>query len=235
VGRRSRSVPVVAERLPPEPEVLDPAVSDELVDQVHAEIRAMQREATVDLAVRMGELIVKRFYRGKLEAFREHGPREASLRKLARRFEDDDGTGLSAAGIYRAVAFYELDRRLGITERKHLTVTHIRALLGLPEADQESLLALTDERQLTSTELEKRAEAARKRASGNRGRPRLPAFLKTTNHLARLASEVDAFADLELVHQLDDDDREEARRKVIVVRERLAMLEAALTKSTPDN
>jgi hypothetical protein len=210
--------------------VLEAAASDEVVDEVYTELRAMQREATVDLAVRMGELIVKRFYRGKLEAIREHGQREASLRKLARRFEDEDGTGMSAAGIYRAVAFYELDQRLGITERKHLTVTHIRALIGLPEADQESLLTLADERHLTSTELEKRAGAARKRASGNRGRPPLPAFLKTTNHLARLASEVDAFADLDLVHKLDDEDREDVRRKVVAVRERLAILEAALSK-----
>jgi hypothetical protein len=192
----------------------------------------MQRDATVDLAVRMGELIVKRFYRGKLDAYRQHGQREASLRKLARRFEDEDGTGVSAAGIYRAVAFYELDRRLGLTDRKHLTVTHIRALIGLPAADQEALLAAADEQHLTSTELEKRAAAARKRARGNRGRPRLPAFLKTTNQLARLASQVDAFADLDLVQQLDDDDLEEARRKVLVVRERLAVLEAALTRTS---
>jgi hypothetical protein len=61
MGRRSRSVPAVVER---RAGAARAGVSDEVVDRVYAELRKLQREATVDLAIRMGELVVKRFYEG---------------------------------------------------------------------------------------------------------------------------------------------------------------------------
>src|SRR5687767_10311034 len=47
-----------------------------------------------------GGLIVKLFYRGRLDAWREHGPKDSLLRKLAIKFGDDE-LGMSATGIYR--------------------------------------------------------------------------------------------------------------------------------------
>jgi hypothetical protein len=138
--RRAPRPAAPPEVLPPEPEegALQPVVDDNVIASVYEEIRSLQRDATIDLAVKMGELIVKRFYGGRLDAWREHGPKESSLRKLAAKFEDDE-SGMSAAGIYRVVAIYELDQRLSVSSRKQLTVTHIRAVLGLPLAEQERL------------------------------------------------------------------------------------------------
>jgi len=116
-----------------------------VVEEVYKKIVGMQRDATIDLAVEMGKLIVDTFYKGDLQGWRKAGNKEASLRKLAERFEkEDESSGMSAAGIYRVVAIYELDKRLSVSSRKHLTVTHIRSVIGIPPADQKRLDQIGD-------------------------------------------------------------------------------------------
>src|SRR5262245_23923210 len=120
-------------------------VEESVIDEVYNKIRGLQRDATLDLAINMGKIIVETFYEGRLDAWRTHGQKEVSLRKLAERFEEEE-SGISAAGIYRAVAIYELDQRLNVSARKQLSVTHVRAVLGLPPADQKRLLDLAEQK-----------------------------------------------------------------------------------------
>jgi chaperonin cofactor prefoldin len=214
--------------LPPEvDDALAPVVDDRLISSVYEEIRSLQRDATIELAVKMGELIVKRFYGGRLEAWREHGPKESSLRKLAAKFEDDE-SGMSAAGIYRVVAIYELDQRLDVSSRKRLTVTHIRAVLGLPPAEQKRLLDQAEAKGWSTRQLEDKAAGVRKREGDGRGRPPLPAFVKTANWLGKLVEQEDSFGDLDALEGMDEDAVEATARKVTSMREKLEELEEKL-------
>jgi hypothetical protein len=226
-GGAARS-PEPPETLPAEVgEALAPVVDDKLISAVYEEIRALQRDATIELAVKMGELIVKSFYGGKLDAWREHGAKESSLRKLAAKFEDDE-SGMSVAGIYRVVAIYELDQRLGVSARKHLTVTHLRAVLGLPPAEQKRLLDQAENRSWTTKQLEDKAARVRKQEGDGRGRPPLPAFVKTANWLGKLALQEDSFGDMDALEGMDDDAVEATVRKVTSMREKLEELEGRL-------
>jgi hypothetical protein len=226
--RRGAVRPAEPPALPPEvDEALAPVVDDQLISSVYEEIRSLQRDATIELAVKMGELIVKRFYGGRLDAWREHGPKESSLRKLASRFEDDE-SGMSAAGIYRVVAIYELDQRLGVSSRKQLTVTHIRAVLGLPPAEQKKLLEQAESKGWTTRQLEDKAAGVRKREGDGRGRPPLPAFVKTANWLGKLVEQEDSFGDLDALEGMDEDAVEATARKVSSMRQKLEELEQTL-------
>jgi hypothetical protein len=214
--------------LPPEvDEALAPVVDDQLIASVYEEIRTLQRDATIELAVKMGELIAKRFYGGRLDAWREHGPKESSLRKLAAKFEDDE-SGMSAAGIYRVVAIYELDQRLNVSSRKQLTVTHIRAVLGLPAAEQKRLLDQAEAKGWSTRQLEDKAAGVRKREGDGRGRPPLPAFVKTANWLGKLVEQGDSFGDLDALEGMDEDAVEATARKITSMRQKLEELEGKL-------
>jgi hypothetical protein len=217
------------EALPPEPQetALEPVVDDELITEVYEEIRSLQRDATIELAVKMGELIVERFYGGRLDAWREHGQKESSLRKLAAKFEDDE-SGMSAAGIYRVVAIYELDQRLGVSARKQLTVTHIRAVIGLPQAEQKRLLDQAEAKGWTTRQLEDKAATARKKEGDGRGRHPLPAFVKTANWLGKLVEQEDSFGDLDALEGMDEDAVEATARKITTMRQKLEALEGKL-------
>jgi hypothetical protein len=217
------------EALPPEPQetALAPVVDDKLITEVYEEIRTLQRDATIELAVKMGELIVKRFYGGRLDAWREHGPKESSLRKLAAKFEDDEA-GMSAAGIYRVVAIFELDQRLNVSSRKQLTVTHIRAVLGLPAAEQKRLLDQAEAKGWSTRQLEDKAAGVRKKEGDGRGRPPLPAFVKTANWLGKLVEQGDSFGDLDALEGMDEDAVEATARKITSMRQKLEEIEGKL-------
>jgi len=218
-------------KAPAEGEVLEPGstVPDKVVDEVYTKIVGMQRDATVDLAVEMGKLIVDTFYQGDFQGWREHGNKEASLRKLAARFEnDEESTGMSAAGIYRVVAIYELDKRLNVSARKHLTVTHIRSVIGLPPAEQKRLIDEAEGNEWTTRKLEEVVAKVRKKSSDGRGRPALPAFVKTLNALGKLAIREDAFADLDQINELDEEATKGALTSVTGMRERLVEIEGKL-------
>jgi len=208
---------------------LETAVTDDVIERVYQDIVGLQRDATVALAVKMGKLIVENFYEGDLVHWRKHGKREVSLRKLAAKFEsEDESSGMSAAGIFRVVAIYELDKRLDVSARKHLTATHIRSVIGLPASEQRRLLEESEKEEWTTRQLEDQAKTVRTKAGDGRGRPALPAWQKTTNLLGKLAIREDAFADLDSIDELEEDKAKEALTSVTGMRERLAEIEKRL-------
>ncbi|MFZ5477044.1 MAG: hypothetical protein ACOZNI_09745, partial [Myxococcota bacterium] len=99
------------------PELVPAPVPDEMIAEVYQSVRTIARDGDVRVHVEIGRVIFERFYGGDVEAFRSRGQKDASLRKLAARFEDDKDApdGTSAPALYRAVAIYELDRRLGVS------------------------------------------------------------------------------------------------------------------------
>jgi len=201
-----------------------PIADDQLLDEVVTEINRIHRSATVDLALTIGKLIVERFYAGELAVWRRHAGKEASFRKLAARAGRD--LHMTATTLYRAVALYELTQRLGVSTWKHLSVSHLRAVLGLPEDEQRQLLATADLSCWTTARLEAEARQLRCARLGKRGRLPLPGFMKTINRLVGLLANGDAVrVDPEALRCLDDFERQRLTRTLGEVQASLTRLQ----------
>jgi hypothetical protein len=161
------------------------SISDDVIDEVVREINEMQRSVGLDTALRMGRLIVQRFYGGDLSGWRRHQGKEVSFRKLAARTHSD--LRLSPTGLYRAVALYELVERLGLRDLRNLSVTHLRLVLGLPEDEQRRLLTRAEEQRWQSSTLEEEAGRLRRRLPKRTGRIPTPPLRRAVRSLAQLS------------------------------------------------
>ena len=166
-----------------------PAVSDDTLDQLVADIARIAREGPLMVAYTMGRLIVDRLYRGSIDTWRQERGHDdgTSFRKLCD--HPDLPVGVNATGLYRAVAIYQMftDLGVGVSTWKHLGLSHIRTVLVLAEAtEQMQLLEQGDRERWTVEQMEqevnRRAEKARRG-----GRPPLPVFEKSLNKLERFA------------------------------------------------
>ena len=152
-------------------------VADRVIVQVAQDIRRLQRDATIGLAIHIGELIISKLYGGDFSTWRSHGSKDVSFRKLTELLQDD----LSASVLYRSVAIYELADRMGVSTWKHLGVSHVRAVLGLPIKEQERILETAEEEAWTVERIEQEVASSRKELETGvrRGRRPLPAFVKS--------------------------------------------------------
>jgi len=186
----------------PEQELL-PAqeVSDRVIDQVAQDIRRLQRDATIGLALHIGELIIRNLYGGDFSTWRSHGSKDVSFRKLTVLLQED----LSVSVLYRSVAIYELADRMGVSTWKHLGVSHVRAVLGLPMKEQERILSAAEEKAWTVDRIEQEVAKSRKEleTGAKRGRPALPAFVKSIHYMKRFVEEEELLGGLEEVRNLD--------------------------------
>src|SRR5688572_10326156 len=64
-----------------EVEVLPAAVTEDVLDQVVDKINALHRQATLELALAVGQIIVEDLYGGDREAWRSRGTKDTSFRK----------------------------------------------------------------------------------------------------------------------------------------------------------
>lgn len=165
-------------------------VDDRLIDHVVEELNRVQRETPFERALAIGALIVDRFYAGDLAVWRARAGKDLSFRRLVARA--GRGLNLTAVSLYRAVALYELTQRLGISTWQHLSVSHVRSVLGLPDDLQRQLLAVAERARWTTKRLELETGALRRTLQGRRGRPPLPGFVKTIHRLGALIVERDA-------------------------------------------
>ncbi len=191
----------------PVPEVLPAPVSDEDVDAAYEEIRTLARDVALAVHIEVGAIIVRRFYNGDLGVWRDRGPKDASFRKLAAKFERDDAPpdGTSPTGLHRAVSIYVMDQQFGVSDRKHLTLTHVRPLIGLSEVHQARLLTEANERRWSIERVEREVAKIRKKEGRSHGRPPLPGFVKDVTRLRKLLDTGDAlFSDLDKADQMED-------------------------------
>lgn len=206
-------------------------VSDGVIDQLVEELNRLHRSATFDLALTIGKLIVDRFYAGDLSTWRKRSGKDASFRKLSARAGHD--LRAAASTLYRGVALYELTQRLGVSTWEHLSVSHLRAVLGLPEGDQRALLATADAGQWSTNQLEAEARRIRGAQLGKRGRPRLPGFVKTVRRLVVLLDHRDAVrVDLDELGDLADAERQRLVDALADVQETIARLQHQLRSGT---
>jgi hypothetical protein len=179
-------------------------VIDVDVDAMVREIGALVREATVDLALRVGQLIVNRFFEGDALGWREREHR--SFRKLAQHPE----LPMSASALRRCVGLYELTQRIGDLSRyDRLGTSHFRAILGLGQDEQRQLLEAANSEGWTVTALELRAAEVRAANPARGGRPRVPPLVKLMRRLGPLADEAaQQLAQIEHAAPSDLDQRE---------------------------
>ena len=211
-------------------EVLADAVPDATIDALVRDLRALHRGAALDFSLEVARLLVDRLYAGDLEVWKQRGPKDGSFRKLAAKLDPLDIPGLSSGSLARAIYVLELDTRVGIVSRPQLTLSHALAVAGLPEAEQERMLGEAEARDLSVAALRREADDLRRAnsAPGRKGRPRLPAFVRTVNRWQReLEDEAASFGDLEQAAALDADD---ARRMRDVVESMRARCEALLAQ-----
>lgn len=188
-------------------EIIAAPLHDEFIEHVSQRIAELDRGATLMYHIGVGKLVVDAFYGGDIERAQARGPRDPSLRKLADRLAEIDCGHLSAATLYRMIGIYDLDLAYNVSGRRDLTVTHVRALLGLSTSETERLLRHSETNAWTAQRMEAAAAAARKRSNKDgRGRPTLPAFVKTIRKVGKLIdNDAVTFADLDQIDDLEPD------------------------------
>ena len=209
----------------PAPELLPAPVPEPVIDAVFEEIRTLHRGATVELWLQIGELILRNFFDGDLEQWRERGPKDSSFRRLAEKFQDGE---ISAARLSRMVGVYALGQRFGVVALQQLSTTHLSAVLGLSEEDQLRLIVQATEQQLSTRQLQEEAAALREK-QGTGGRRPLPAFVKSIRQMERmLEAEDSSFAGLDQVERLDQAEAKRLYEALTAMKARCESLQLAL-------
>lgn len=162
-----------------------PAATKEIVDEVVQGLCQISRAATMEFALKVGELVFQKIYGGDIEALRRRGPKDQSFRRLA----SHPSLPFSAATLWRSVAIFDLVQRFpGVVQMRHLGVAHVRAILGLPGDVQERILREAESERWTKERIEERAALHRQR-SARRGRPPVPPLLKVLARIDRVATQ----------------------------------------------
>jgi hypothetical protein len=126
------------------------------VDALATRLNDICRSATLDLAFRIGELIVKELFSNSTEVWERERRRHRSYRALAARGD----LMLSASALCRAVKVYALVDQLGGRDRwVHLSASHFQEVLSLPPDSRDRLLHEAELKSWSVTRL--RAEVAR--------------------------------------------------------------------------
>jgi hypothetical protein len=186
----------------PATELLPPPVDDNVIDEVAEKLNELTRLRGLELAAEMGKVVIDNFFDGDLEAYRSRGIRDASLRKLAKHPK----LGISPTTLYRSIETFALSDRLGNPEWKNLTTSHVRAVLGLKEEDQQKLLTQAEDKGWTAQQLQTQAAKSKKKIADGRGRPPLPRFQKSLQQMGKFfADPDDSFGDTEKLDELEDD------------------------------
>jgi hypothetical protein len=190
----------------------DSTADDELtcddIDVVVAKLRRINRDATLDYAIRVGSLIIHYFYGGDMQAWRAKGPKAASFRRLAARPD----LPMSPTVLYRCVATFELCERLNVVSRwKHVTASHVRAVLNLDSKDQEQLLCAASSEHWNVQRIEREARLRRSTVA-RKGRRPAPVLVRRAQHLERFVRSNPELFELHGYEHLSDDEREKVRK-----------------------
>ena len=157
--------------------------SDDVIVDVAATLAEVHSTSSMRLALEIGEIVVRRIFDGDLQRVRAHGPKDVSFRKLAA----CPRLTMSAMRIWRAVGVFELVSRMpGLKDAKNLSVSHLYAVLGLPNETQEWLLRAAADGRWRVEELE--AQATKHRPSESRRRPRMaqPELIVSLRRIERI-------------------------------------------------
>ena len=160
-------------------------ISNETIDEVVAEINSQVRLAPLELAMKIGKLLIDKFYSGNFDAWRKKGIKDNSFRKLSER-EDLE---ISPAALYRSVSVYEMFERIGgVSTLKHLKASHYYAVLGLTDKQQKRLLKRAESQTWPVRKIESEAKKVRKKR-GKGGRKPIPQFVKSIHQIQKFVNQ----------------------------------------------
>jgi hypothetical protein len=213
------------------PQVFDPQPPSS-VDRVVLRLNAICKTTTFEFAMSVGKLVVDSFYGGDPLVWRQRGPKSMSFRKLARHPD----LPMSPAALYRSVAIYELSCRLGVASWKHLSTSHLRLVLSLPEHAQSELLLRAESEAWSVARLRAAIDEGDVGKNTNLGgRKKQPRLRKTLGMIARCVTKTNRLVGV------DDSDVEfspESARCVVELltrtREACAALECEVSRNVLD-
>ncbi len=159
-------------------------IPEEVLDALADELRVTRRRRMLALAIEWGGRILEVIYDGDIERMRARGDdKDVSLRGLAERMD------VSPAQLHLAVQVHDfVARHPELIEHDHLTVTHFRCVMPLPDSRRLELLHRATIEEWTTKALEREARALKKKLTrGRGGRPRLPEGIKTLNSMHKYA------------------------------------------------
>jgi hypothetical protein len=173
----------------------------EEIEIVVAQIKRLMRMASLELALRVGAVIIHHFYDGDTDAWRSRGPKTASFRRLAQHPE----LPLSAGSLYRCVALFELCERLNAPSRwERLGASHLRLVIGLPPHVQERLLKTANSERWTVKMLQQQALKERSSRSTFGGRRAEPVITRSLRRVQRCLEEHSCLVDqADLISTID--------------------------------
>lgn len=189
-----------------------PAVASEIA-QAATEIRRLASGTMLRFTNEVGRIILERFYGGSAQAWHARGAKVVSIRRLAEQLSGDGG--FSASMLCRCVQIHLVLQRLGPDRTwTHLSPSHFRTVLSLPEPKQDELLEEAEDRGLSVRDVADMANRSRRpRATPAAPQPR---FLRTIRRLERVATEPERwFPDLDGAADLDHAEQEKAREAVM--------------------
>jgi hypothetical protein len=210
--------------------VLDATVGDldGRIERAAARINETSGETGLQHALTIGRVVIEEVYEGGLSGWRQRGTRDTSLRRLAA----DPRLTISASALYRAIALYELKVRLADHPMwQGLTVCHIRAVLGLPEAEQLRLLDLAIQHCWTIHAMDEAAASSREKHRTSRGgRPRKNRVTRAIEDAERaLLDEDEALEDPEALREMSSKQRTDLSRRLSLITRRCEALASALS------
>ena len=202
----------------------DTAIGESVIEETAAEIRRFASTAMLAFADTVGRIVLERFYGGDLERWRSHSGKDVSLRRLAERLTE---VSVSAATLYRCVGVHRVLSRLGDREQwHHLTATHVRTVLPLPEPDQERLLRDAEASHWSVRDLEVAVRTTLRRPA--RGRPPTPPVERALRAIeSYLAPDGLAFSETARAAELDPAYLSEIHARLVRAQERLDRLRVA--------
>ena len=103
---------------------------------------------------------------------------------------------MNASTLSRACGIYELHTRLGVLDRDHVTVTHLRILLPVEEPRQRELLERIEAERLSTRALQREVNGAPET------QPAQPGFERTLLAFHRRLDQTDALSGLDRVRDL---------------------------------
>ncbi len=157
-----------------------PELSDADCRRTAMRLVRMVRFSGLQFHLHVGRILLEDLYDGDISAWRARGEKDASLRKLSS-LTKSSGVTISRSVLHRSVRIYALLQRLG-EDWSHLSVSHFRAVLALPDSAQGPLLRRAERDRWTVRRLEEAVRAHRKLP------PRPPAFAAEINRLDRVVS-----------------------------------------------
>jgi hypothetical protein len=202
-------------------------IDEDAIAQVYTNVRRIHRDGHLRLAVAVGAQVVKKLLGDDIGRWLEHGQAEPAVKELAKRLAADPLEVMSPTKLYRCIGVYELNERVKVLDRPHLTLTHAVAVLGLPGNVQADLLREAEADKWSTRHLLDEAQMLRAADREPSDRDPPSRLSRATQRLLKLLSDP-AFDDLG-VEPEDGEDGEGVAARIAEAIQRLQKLHVALT------